>query len=173
MISGFSEFMFKHNIPATAAAFSIGGASAEMAKCLTHTIVIPIVYTILGIVWRTPKLKIQFRPFAESFVTWICVLVTSYILMELLFARAIIGASTIVLDHADKKKLDKARVIASQPLKDAKEAIQRLANVPGTQANAPSLYTYDTSPTAAHDATRVFAQVTDPTTPERRGMTSS
>lgn len=155
-MSGFSEFMFKHNIPATAAAFSIGGASAEMAKCLAHTILLPLVYYVFGFVWKTPKMEIEFLPFAESFVSWTCVLVTSYVLMELLFARGIIGASTIVMDRAEKKKLDEARDKASRPLKQAKEVIQRLAQVQGVQENAPSLYTYDE--TKANDVARVFAK---------------
>lgn len=121
----FSQFMFKHSIPATAASFSIGTASADMAKTMAADLVLPILFAIVGLVHpakNPPKFRIL--PFANSVVVWLCVLVTSYVLMEYVFARGMVGVSTVVLNNDDKKTLSKAREEAAKPLEKAKRAVK-------------------------------------------------
>lgn len=142
--SGFAEFMFKHKIPATAAAFSIGGASAEMAKCLSHTILVPTLYASLSrfIEFKNPA-QFAIKPFAESFISWVCVLVTSYVLMELLFARTILGASTTVMSANDRAELKAAIRDGIDPIKKATDTVKRLmspASVSGVTSHVTSLY---------------------------------
>ena len=123
----FSEFMFVHKIPSTAAAFSIGGASAEMAKIMARDMILPIVYACVGAVYPLANApRFQTREFVGSVVTWVCVLVTSYVLMEMVFARGVLGASTVVMDADQKASLSKARDKAAEPLKQAKRAVEDL-----------------------------------------------
>ena len=49
---------------------------------------------------------------------------TSYVLMEFVFARGMIGVSTAVLDSNDKKTMDKAREEAVKPIEQAKQAVR-------------------------------------------------
>ena len=125
----FSQFMFKHKIPATAASFSIGSASAEMAKTMASDMVLPVIFGVIGLVHPVSKApKFQLGPFANSVVVWLCVVMTSYLLMEYVFARCMIGITTTVLDKDDKKILCKAREEAVKPLKKAKRAVQSVVD---------------------------------------------
>ena len=134
----FSAFMFKHKIPATAASFSIGSASAEMAKSMAHGLVLPLVFSAVGLVHplkNTPKFEIM--AFANSIVVWMCVLVTSYLLMEYLFARGVIGVSTVVLDKEEEETINKARKQAGEPIRRAREAVKHVVdNISGTPSHS-------------------------------------
>jgi large-conductance mechanosensitive channel len=125
MFEGFKTFMFKHKIPATAAAFSVGGASAEMAKTMSTDIILPVVLYVAHLanpsVVRQP-LKIW--PFFGTVVSWACVLVTSYILMELVFSRAVLGASLVVMDKKEEHDYEKAQDVTKEPMKQASRAIK-------------------------------------------------
>lgn len=125
MGANFSHFMYKHSIPSTAAAFSIGGASAEMAKTMANDIVLPLVYGMLS-AWKPVKQapRFQIKPFLHTLVVWVCVLVTSYLLMEFVFARGVIGVSTVVMSNKDKEELNKARAEAGKPLEKAKSIVR-------------------------------------------------
>ena len=132
MGSCFSAFMWKHKIPATAASFSIGAASADMAKTMAQDMVMPLLYGVAALVipvHDAPKFRVG--AFANSIVVWLCVLVTSFLLMEYLFARGVIGISTVVLDKQDKKSISRAREHAAAPIRKAREAVQ---SVVGTMA---------------------------------------
>lgn len=136
MIEGFKAFMFKHKIPATAAAFSVGGASAEMAKTMSNDIILPMVYMLLRAMnprLQSPQMK--FGPFFASMVSWACVLITSYFLMEVVFSRGVIGASLNVLNTKEEAELNKAQNVVKQPIQQASKAIQNL--VSGTEPNSP------------------------------------
>ena len=125
MGSNFSNFMFKHSIPSTAASFAIGTASATMATTMASDLVIPVLYMVVSIFKAVPKApKFQLMPFGNSIVVWLCVLMTSYVLMEFVFARGMIGVSTAVLDSNDKKTMDKAREEAVKPIEQAKQAVR-------------------------------------------------
>ena len=138
MVSAFAQFMFKHKIPATAAAFSIGGASAEMAKIMTNDLVLPIVYSCVALLgWPGVKVPtMQFLPFFNALIMWVCVLVTSFFLMEILFSRGVLGASSVVLDTKEKAELSKAQDVAKQPIKNAAQAVKDMV---GMVSGAPTL----------------------------------
>lgn len=155
MGADFSRFMFKHSIPATAASFSIGTASADMAKTMASDLVMPVIFATVGLVRSVPDApKFKIMPFANSMVVWLCVLLTSYVLMEYVFARGMIGVSTVVLDKTDKQTLDQARKEAAKPIEKAKKAVRdvvggitgapasagyaSLAGSPGSGAASPS-----------------------------------
>jgi large-conductance mechanosensitive channel len=149
----FSEFMFVHNIPSTAAAFSIGGASAEMAKIMARDMILPIVYACVGALYPIANApKFQTREFLGSVVTWVCVLVTSYVLMEMVFARGVLGASTVVMNAEQKKKLYQAREKAAEPMKEAKRAVQDLV---GGLTGAPSSTDYASVPSESESVLAV------------------
>jgi len=127
MFEGFKTFMFKHKIPATAAAFSIGGASAEMAKTMSKDLILPIVLYTAHLAF--PRIKTQplkFLPFVGTVVSWACVLVTSYVLMELVFSRTVLGASLNVLDKKEENDFEKAQTVAKEPIERASKAIKEL-----------------------------------------------
>lgn len=137
---GFKAFMFKHKIPATAAAFSIGGASADMARTMSTDIILPIVVYLAHLAVpsvRTQPLRVL--PFFGTVVSWGCVLVTSYILMELVFSRTVLGASLNVLDEKEEAAFTKAQDVAKEPIKQASQAIKEMVagNVEGTSMYAP------------------------------------
>lgn len=135
MGADFSSFMFKHSIPATAASFSIGAASADMAKMMASDLVMPVIFAVVGLVRSVPDApKFRVMPFANSVVVWLCVLLTSYVLMEYVFARGMIGVSTVVLDKNDKQTLSRARKEAAKPIEKAKKAVR---DVVGGIAGAP------------------------------------
>lgn len=131
-MSGFAEFMFKHKIPSTAAAFSIGVASSDLARSMTTNAIIPAILRICKSVNVFPITVIDL-PFAlldvfSSLVYWICAMFTSYFLMEIVFARTIVGASTIVLDNKEKQDLENAKEQASSPIKDATTTVRKFVN---------------------------------------------
>lgn len=128
MGAGFSEFMFVHRIPSTAAAFSVGQASAEMARNMAMDMIIPFGSLILGtIVPINPASKrIKVRPFLDSAIAWIVVMATSYLLMEIVFARGVLGASSIVMDTKDRKQLEIAQKKASEPIQQAKQVVAKM-----------------------------------------------
>lgn len=135
MFSDFKTFMFKHKIPATAAAFSVGGASAEMAKTMSQDIVLPLVIYIIRLVYpRLQSQQIKWVPFIGSVVSWACVLVTSYVLMELVFSRTMLGASLVVLDRKEEDEFQKAKDVAKEPIEQASKAIKKLV-VGGVEAD--------------------------------------
>jgi large-conductance mechanosensitive channel len=125
MGGNFSQFMFKHSIPATAASFAIGSASATMAKTMASDMVIPLLYILVNVFYTVPKApSFKMLPFGNSLIEWLCVLVTSYVLMEYVFARGMIGVSTVVLDSNDKKTMTKAREEAAKPIEQAKKVVR-------------------------------------------------
>lgn len=145
MLNGFAEFMFKHKIPATAAAFSIGGASAEMAKTMSTDLVLPVFYRLVYIFYPRIKVpKFQALPFFNAMISWACVLFTSYVLMEIVFARGVIGASTVVLDKKEEAELSRARNMVIEPLQQAKRAVQEMVGLVG----APDSVEYQSVPQA-------------------------
>jgi large-conductance mechanosensitive channel len=148
MFEGFKTFMFKHKIPATAAAFSIGGASAEMAKTMSVDIILPFVLYAAHLVYpHVRRQPVRIMPFIGTVVSWGCVLVTSYILMEIVFSRGVLGASLVVMDKKEAHDFEKAQTIAKEPMEQASRAIKEFvvggiegamyARV-GTVENAPS-----------------------------------
>lgn len=126
MFGDFKAYMFKHKIPATAAAFSVGGASAEMAKIMSKDIVLPTIISIVSLAFpRLQKQSIQFMPFVGSVVSWLCVLLTSYVLMELVFSRAMLGTSMVVLDRKEEDDFERAKDVAKEPIKQASQVIKK------------------------------------------------
>ena len=125
MFDGFKTFMFKHKIPATAAAFSVGGASAEMAKTMSTDIILPVLLYTANLAFpKVTRQPIRLWPFFGTVVSWACVLVTSYILMELVFSRAVLGASLVVMDKTEEHEYEKAQNITKEPIKQASRAIK-------------------------------------------------
>jgi hypothetical protein len=129
--------MYVHKIPTTAAAFSIGGASAEMAKMAAVDIVLPTIYGLAALVFRfegAPPFKI--KPFFNAVVTWVCVLFASYVLVEYVFGRTVMGMSTVVVGDDQRREMGQARRQAIEPIVKAGEAVR--AVVPFISAGAPA-----------------------------------
>jgi len=165
MGANFSNFMFKHSIPATAASFAIGSASATMATTMASDIVIPILCAIVGF-FRMRKIGPKFRlmPFANSVVVWLCVLFTTYILMEFVFARGMIGVSTVVLDGKEQETLNAARAKAAKPIQQAKQVVREAVS---GFSSGPSFADYASISAATDhvtDATASMVQTTKPKT---------
>ena len=164
----FSAFMFKHKIPATAASFSIGAASADMAKTMAQDLVMPLLYGLAALVIPVQNApKFQIAAFANSIVVWLCVLVTSFVLMEYLFARGVIGMSTVVLDKQDKASISKAREQAAEPLRKAREAVQNVVgNMAGVNGSEGILAPFAAKASATAQEPRANAGLL---TPDNRG----
>lgn len=160
----FSAFMFKHKIPATAASFSIGAASADMAKTMAQDLVMPLLYGVAALVipvQNAPKFRIS--AFANSIVVWLCVLVTSFVLMEYLFARGVIGMSTVVLDKQDKASISKAREQAAEPMRKARAAVQNVVgNMTGVGTSDGILAPFTTRTSKAPVGPRANAGLLSP-----------
>jgi hypothetical protein len=127
----FSQFMYVHKIPTTAAAFSIGGASAKMAKMMAIDVVLPLLYGLVGLVYKVKGApKLQLKPFFNAVVTWVCVLFASYVLVEYVFGRTVMGMSTVVVGEEQRKEMGRAREQAIRPMEHARAAVQAVVGFP-------------------------------------------
>ena len=107
--------------------------------------------------------KFRLMPFANSVVVWLCVLFTTYILMEFVFARGMIGVSTVVLDGKEQETLNAARAKAAKPIQKAKQVVREAVS---GFSSGPSFADYASISAASDgvtDATAVV-QTTEPKT---------
>ena len=93
-----------------------------------------------------------------------CVLFTTYILMEFVFARGMIGVSTVVLDGKEQETLNAARAKAAKPIQQAKQVVREAVS---GFSSGPSFADYASISAATDhvtDATASMVQTTKPKT---------
>ena len=105
MLENFREYLFVNKIPATAAAVSIGTITKEFVTSIVLDLLIPVVLLVVKfmapVAWRP---RVQFiegnagdfniRRVVEMTAIWVSVLAISYILLEYVVQRGVIGVRT-------------------------------------------------------------------------------
>lgn len=104
----FKKFMMKNNIVITAAAITIGIASAAFIKSFVGSILMPSVYLVIGkIILQNlnnklyksvtdifgDKVDFDFDSFIKDLVTWIFIVVAAYFIMDFVVRRWLLGPS--------------------------------------------------------------------------------
>jgi large-conductance mechanosensitive channel len=103
----FQEFVYKNNLIATSAGFSIGIITAEFVKSFVNSVLLPIFsivfYSIFpNSIMPVPKMTYDLLighsgHFVLNMVYWIAILFSAFFLLEFIFARQIVGTkSTLV-----------------------------------------------------------------------------
>jgi large-conductance mechanosensitive channel len=101
------EFMFTGNVAKTSAGYAIGVATADFAKTITFSLLIPII----RIAWGALTLRastawndVDVSLVMEHLLYWFCVIFVAYFLAELFFSRTILGIKTTI-DSKEKTQL--------------------------------------------------------------------
>jgi large-conductance mechanosensitive channel len=103
----FQEFVYKNNLIATSAGFSIGIITAEFVKSFVNSVLLPVFSVVFYSIFPEsfmpiPKMTYELLlghggHFLLNMVYWITILFSAYFLLEFIFARQIVGTkSTLV-----------------------------------------------------------------------------
>lgn len=120
IFESFKTFMFSSNIAKTSAGYAIGAATADLAKTITFSMLIPIIQ----MAWAGATLRgaaqsahdaMDFSLVAEHLLYWVCVIFVAYVLSELFLSQGLLGLKT-TLDATDKGRLE----VAEHEAKEAK-----------------------------------------------------
>ena len=105
------EFMFTSDMAKKSAAYAIGAATADFAKVITFSMLIPCIQ----MPWHPSAAwdKLDLYAVLEHLLYWFCVIFVAYILAELFFSEGILGIKTTI-DDKDKQRLKVAEQGARQ-----------------------------------------------------------
>lgn len=105
----FKNFMLKNNLVITAAAITIGIASASFIKSFVGSILMPSVYFVIGKIilqnfhkklYKTvgdifgDKADFDFDTFVKDLLTWIFIVIAAYFIMDFVVRRWLLGPSS-------------------------------------------------------------------------------
>lgn len=116
------EFMFSGNIAKTSAGYAIGVATADFAKTITFSLLIPVIQITWGAL--TLRASTAWKDFdlalvVEHLLYWFCVIFVAYFLAEMFFSRTILGIKTTI-DTKDKQNL---KISEHEAKRSAKETV--------------------------------------------------
>ena len=105
------EFMFTSDMAKKSDAYAIGAATADFAKVITFSMLIPCIQ----MPWHPSAAwdKLDLYAVLEHLLYWFCVIFVAYILAELFFSEGILGIKTTI-DDKDKQRLKVAEQGARQ-----------------------------------------------------------
>jgi large-conductance mechanosensitive channel len=121
----FKSFMFSSNMAKTSASYAIGAATADFAKTITFSLLIPCIQMAwAGVMARksTAAKSLDFSLVVEHLLYWFCVIFVAYVLSELFFSQGLLGIKT-TLDDKDKQRLE----VSEHKADEAKEAVVNAA----------------------------------------------
>jgi large-conductance mechanosensitive channel len=116
----FKSFMFSSNMAKTSASYAIGSATADFAKTITFSLLIPCIQMAwAGLTARHSTAAKDLDPAVvlEHLLYWFCVIFVAYVLAELFFSQGLLGIKT-TLDDKDKQRLEVSETKAHES-KDA------------------------------------------------------
>lgn len=119
------EFMFSGHMARTSAAYAIGAATADFAKVITFSMLIPCIQLAWGAASFTPSTaarNIDFALVVEHLLYWFCVIFVAYFLAELFFSQIILGIKTTI-DAKEERKLAVAESAADRRAEEIKSVI--------------------------------------------------
>ena len=130
LLRNFKEFMFTSNVVKTSAGYAIGAATADLAKSVTYSLLIPVIQMLWArMMFRTVTVHTDIEAILESMLYWVCVIIVAYVLSEWLFSRGILGLKTTI-DETQRKQLQSAEKLAKDETKEMVQAAgQPLKNV--------------------------------------------
>lgn len=121
----FKSFMFSSNMAKTSASYAIGSATADFAKTITFSMLIPCIQIAwAGITARRSLAAndLDLAAVMEHLLYWFCVIFVAYVLAELFFSQGLLGIKT-TLDDKDKQRLE----VSEHKADEAKEAVVNAA----------------------------------------------
>jgi len=134
----FTQFMFSANMAKASAAFAIGAATADFAKAITFSLLIPCVQVAWAAVTMqtsTALARLDFAVVLENLLYWFCVIFVAYLLAEVFFSQGLLGIKT-TLDDKEEHRLRVARARADNDVKELTHAFGSKA--PDASAPVPA-----------------------------------
>lgn len=125
----FREFMFSANMAKASASVAIGSATADFAKAITFSLVVPCIQTA----WRGATFRpiepayraLHMAVVLENLLYWFCVIFVAYVLAELFFSQLLLGLKN-TLDDREEERLHAAEDEAEQAVESVVQAAKSL-----------------------------------------------
>jgi hypothetical protein len=121
--SELKEFMFTSNMARASASFAIGSATADFAKVITFSLLIPCIQMAWGALTfghSTAANDLDMTAVVEHLLLWFCVIFVAYFLAEMFFSQGMLGIKTTI-DDKDKQRL---KVAEDEADKRVEEIVQ-------------------------------------------------
>ena len=114
------EFMFTSDMAKKSAAYAIGAATADFAKVITFSMLIPCIQ----MPWHPSAAwdKLDLYAVLEHLLYWFCVIFVAYLLAEVFFSQGLLGIKT-TLDDQEEHRLKVARAHAQNDVHELTQAL--------------------------------------------------
>lgn len=133
--SSFRDFMFSARMAQTSAGFAIGTATAEVARAITFSLLIPCIQMASGGLFAhrsTAHERVNVALVLEYLLYWLCVIFVAYLLAEVFFSRVMLGVDNSALDAEDASALQQSEQRARQDMATmVRSAKTMLGGAPG------------------------------------------
>ncbi len=142
MYESFRQFMFSANMAKTSASYAIGSATADFAKAITFSLVVPCIQMAWrGLTFRSiegARKSLDVALVLENLLYWFCVIFVAYCLAELFFSQLLLGLKT-TLDAKDTQRLHVAEDEADEAVDTIVQAAKSLVQGDPSSPYAPAL----------------------------------
>lgn len=180
----FQQFMFSNTVLLAATGFCVGIATKEVIEKLVNLIILPIIHTIFKLTIQNAHSKLLTRitqPIVLSVLTtisdviwslfvWIIIIIMTFILLEYVLNRNVIGMKTIVKED-QKINFVKSKTDVNDNIIPTKEEVKQLEKEQKVEEKAAiqiKSMEQKTINQAANDPNKSIAIVADRTPTEKR-----